>query len=62
MGSYLRAGAHFAFWAFRIGAYSKWVLIQRWAVNRINTANKKAPWSARELEPCQRKNILVSFI
>ena len=34
MGFYLRAGT---FWAFGVGAYSKWVLIQRWAVNRINT-------------------------
>ena len=25
------------FWAFRVGAYSRWSLIRRWAVNRINT-------------------------
>ena len=29
----------FTFWAFWDGAYSKWVLIRRWAVYRINMAN-----------------------
>ena len=29
----------FTFWAFRDGAYSKWVLIRKWAVYRINMAN-----------------------
>ena len=29
----------FTFWAFGVGAYSKWVLICRWAVYRINMAN-----------------------
>ena len=27
------------FWAFGVGAYSKWVLIRRWAVYCINMAN-----------------------
>ena len=27
------------FWAFRVGAYSKWVLIRRYVVNHINTVN-----------------------
>ena len=31
-------GGHlFTFWAFRVGTYSRWALIRRWAVNRINT-------------------------
>ena len=29
----------FTFWAFWVGAYSKWVLIRRWAVYCINMAN-----------------------
>ena len=28
----------FTSWDFRVGAYSKWVLIHRWAVYRINMA------------------------
>ena len=39
MGSYLNDRLSFTFWAFGVGAYSKWVLIRRWAVYRINMAN-----------------------
>ena len=34
-----RGGLSFTFWAFGDGAYSKWVLIHRWAVYRVNMAN-----------------------
>ena len=30
-------GRLLTFWAFRVGAYLRWPLIRRWAVNRINT-------------------------
>ena len=33
------AGPLLTFSAFRIGAYSRWVLIQGWALIRINTVN-----------------------
>ena len=33
-------GRLLAFSAFRMGAYSRWALIQGWALNRINTVLK----------------------
>ena len=36
-GHLLEAGRLFTFSAFRMGAYSRWALIQGWALIRINT-------------------------
>ena len=36
-GHLFEAGRLFTFSAFRMGAYSRWALIQGWALIRINT-------------------------
>ena len=36
MGCLFEAGHLHTFWALRVGGYSRWALIRRWALNRIN--------------------------
>ena len=39
-GRLIEAGRLLTFSAFRMGAYSKWVLIRGWALIRINTVSR----------------------
>ena len=39
-GRLFEGGRLLTFWTFRVGVYSRWALIRRWAVNRINTVLK----------------------
>ena len=36
-GRIFEGGHLLTFWTFMMGAYSRWALIRRWAVNQINT-------------------------
>ena len=36
-GRLFEGGRLSTFWAFRVGAYSRWALIRKWAVYQINT-------------------------
>ena len=38
-GRLFEGGRLLTFWTFSVGVYSRWALIRRWAVNRINTVN-----------------------
>ena len=40
-GRLFEAGRLLTFWAFRMGAYSRWALIRGWALIRINTVFKE---------------------
>ena len=46
MGAF-EAGRLLTFSAFRMGAYSRWALIQGWALIRINTVNTNCIQSKR---------------
>ena len=41
-----QGGRLLSFWAFRVGAFSRWALIQEWAVNRINTVAEMISYHA----------------
>ena len=45
-------GRLLTFSAFKMGAYSRWARIRRWALIRINTVNSNNPQQLPTLQPC----------